>query len=189
MQQGPFAPRALPRFLATTSLAAAVSSSADFPGGPVIRLTCSTDGSVGRGRFHKWSDMPLSPCCPYPPRRGDMSRQSVCATPCSLRPTIEGSASGQIFFRGHHWVHVCCGPVTRSPSHGRLCRLASSASFPPRMQPKLRGFQLLPRRDCLPLNMPAFSGSPSVHQIGACPLGGAARFIDGAGRSCFAGAG
>ena len=32
MQQGPFAPRALPRFLATTSLAAAVSSSADFPG-------------------------------------------------------------------------------------------------------------------------------------------------------------
>src|SRR5262245_30283811 len=43
MQQGPFAPRALPRFLATTSPAATVSPSTDFPGFPVIRLTCSTD--------------------------------------------------------------------------------------------------------------------------------------------------
>ena len=41
MQQGPVAPRALPRFVATSSLAATVSSSADFPGLPVIRLTCS----------------------------------------------------------------------------------------------------------------------------------------------------
>ena len=32
VQQGPFAPRALPRFVATANLAAAVSSSADFPG-------------------------------------------------------------------------------------------------------------------------------------------------------------
>jgi hypothetical protein len=39
VQQGSFAPRALPRFVATTSLAAAVSSSADFPGVPVIRPT------------------------------------------------------------------------------------------------------------------------------------------------------
>jgi hypothetical protein len=30
--------------------------------------------------------------------------------------------------------------VTRSPSRRWLCRLASSASFPPRMQPKLQGF-------------------------------------------------
>ncbi len=39
MQQGPFAPRALPRFSATTDPAATVSSSADFPGPPVIRPT------------------------------------------------------------------------------------------------------------------------------------------------------
>src|SRR6516165_5116299 len=37
MQQGSFAPRALPRFIATVSLAAAVSPSADFPVVPVIR--------------------------------------------------------------------------------------------------------------------------------------------------------
>ena len=39
VQQGSFAPRALPRFIATASPAATVSSSADFPGSPVIRPT------------------------------------------------------------------------------------------------------------------------------------------------------
>jgi hypothetical protein len=64
MQQGPIAPRALPRFDATASLAAAVSSSVDFPGLPVIRLSCSTDFAMGRGRFLQLLSMPLSPCCP-----------------------------------------------------------------------------------------------------------------------------
>jgi hypothetical protein len=45
-----------------------------------------------------------------------------------------------IFFRGHYWVHVRCGPLTRSPSRRWLCRSASSASFPPRMRPKLQRF-------------------------------------------------
>jgi hypothetical protein len=64
MQQGSFAPRALPHFFATTSLAAAVSSSADFPEMPVIRLTCSTDFAMGRGRFLQLLSVSLSPCCP-----------------------------------------------------------------------------------------------------------------------------
>jgi hypothetical protein len=64
MQQGPVAPRALPRFVATASLAATVSSSVDFPALPVIRLTCSTDFAMGRGRFLQLLDMSLSPCCP-----------------------------------------------------------------------------------------------------------------------------
>ena len=63
---------------------------------------------------------------------------------CCLRPEGEGSASGIIFCRGHHWVHLRCGPVTRSPSRRWLCRSASSASFPPRMRPKLRRFLTFP---------------------------------------------
>jgi|SRR3974390_1163020 len=63
---------------------------------------------------------------------------------------------GLFFCRGHLWVHFRCGPVTRSPSRRWLCRSASSASFPPRTRPKLRGFWLLPLWDCLPLNMSAF---------------------------------
>ena len=39
MQQGPFAPRALPRFNATTNPAATVSSSTVFPRPPVMRST------------------------------------------------------------------------------------------------------------------------------------------------------
>ena len=39
VQQGPFAPRALPRFNATTDPAATVSSSTVFPGPPVMRST------------------------------------------------------------------------------------------------------------------------------------------------------
>src|SRR5438876_5344986 len=35
-QQGPFAPRALPRFIATTDPSVTLSPSADFPGPPVI---------------------------------------------------------------------------------------------------------------------------------------------------------
>src|SRR3989442_401591 len=35
---------------------------------------------------------------------------------CCLRPEREGSAPGIIFCRGHHWVHLRYGPVTRSPS-------------------------------------------------------------------------
>ena len=61
----------------------------------------------------------------------DRALQSVCARPCCLHRWKEGSASGVLAFRGHLWVHFCYGPVTCSPSQGWLCRLASSASFPP----------------------------------------------------------
>ena len=79
-----------------------------------------------------------------------MPRQSVCDNPCCLHPEPEGSASGSLFFRGHLWVHFRCGPVTRSPSRGWLCQSASSASFPPRMRPKLRGADYYPGETYFP---------------------------------------
>jgi len=59
------------------------------------------------------------------------------------------------------------GPPTRSlslrpgespPSRRWLCRWASGHRFPSSLPSKLRGFWLLPRWDCLPLNTPAFAG-------------------------------
>ena len=50
------------------------------------------------------------------PRRNVSSLQSVCDDSCCLRPTDGGSASGAREFRGHLWVHLRYGPVTRSPS-------------------------------------------------------------------------
>src|SRR5262249_1742805 len=41
-------------------------------------------------------------------------------------------------FRGHLCVHFRYSPMTRSPSHGWLCRSTSFASSPPRMRSKLQ---------------------------------------------------
>ncbi len=145
MQQGPFAPRALPRFTATTSPAVTVSSSVDFPGAPVIRpllLRQFLDGTRTASPV-AWRVLVTVP--PLLPRRSDPSRQSACDWPCCLRPTIGGSASGVFFYLSRPlWVHLCCGPVTRSPSRGWLCRPASTDSFPPLLRPKLRGSDSCP---------------------------------------------
>jgi hypothetical protein len=50
-QQGPFAPRALPRLLATAGPSATLSPSAHFPGSLVIGPTHSADFAAGRGGF------------------------------------------------------------------------------------------------------------------------------------------
>ena len=60
-----------------------------------------------------------------------MPHQSVCGTLCCLHSNHESSASGAISFRGHLWVHLRCGPATRSPSKRWLCQSASDHWFPP----------------------------------------------------------
>ena len=144
MQQGPFAPRALLRFTATTSPAVTVSSSVDFPGAPVIRpllLRRFLDGTRTASPV-AWRVLVTVP--PLLPRRSDPSRQSVCDGPCCLRPTVGGSASGSFKLSRPLWVHLHCGPVTRSPSRRWLCRSASPDSFPPLLRPKLRGSDFFP---------------------------------------------
>ena len=74
-----------------------------------------------------------------PPRRRDLRRRPGCLMSCCLRPGPRDSAFGLYFSRGHWWVHSRHAPVTRSPSRRWLGQVASSASFPPRRQPKLRG--------------------------------------------------
>src|SRR5215472_16254517 len=139
MPQGPFAPRALPRFLATPSLTATVSPSADFLVSPVIRPTLLQRLLAGARTVSPVARHVLATVLPLPPRRSVLPHRSARDRPCCLRPTLESSASGVIFCRGHLWVHFRCGPVTHSPSQGWLGRSASSASFPPRMRSKLRG--------------------------------------------------
>ena len=94
MQQGPFAPRALPRFSATTDPAATVSSSADFPGPPVIRPTLLRRFLDGTRTASPVARHVLVTVLPLPPRRSDLPPQPDCDKPCCLRPKAEGSASG-----------------------------------------------------------------------------------------------
>ena len=115
----------------------------------------SADFATGRGGFLQLLNMPLSPCCPYYP--AGVSRRC-------LRPEAGGSVSRSIVFRGHLWVYLRCGPVTRSPSRGWLCQSASSVSFPPRMRPKLRGPDYYPGETYVPLNMSAFLGHTASSQ-------------------------
>ena len=128
-QQGPFAPRALPRFLATTDPSATLSPSADFPGAPVIRPTWLRRFRGGTRRASPVARRVLVTVPSLPPRRSGPPRQPDCDGPCCLRPSSTGSASGACVFRGHLCVHLRYGPVTRSPSFRwlrRWCAFRSS---------------------------------------------------------------
>src|SRR6516164_8158894 len=100
--QGPFAPRTLLRFIATTDPAATLSSSADFPVSPVIRPTLLRRFLTGTRRASPVARHVLVTVLSLPPRRGDQPYRSVFGSSCCLRPTVAGSALGVTHFRGHN---------------------------------------------------------------------------------------
>ena len=97
VQQGPFAPRALPRLFATADPAATVSPSAPFPVSPVIEPTLLHRFLDGARTASPVARHVLITVLPLPPRRRDAPHQSDCVAPCCLRPKGEGSASGSYF--------------------------------------------------------------------------------------------
>src|SRR5215467_15205806 len=129
-----------------------------YPASPLLRtqpppsrlLSLSRFSPVIRGTLlHRFPDgtRTVSPVAqhvlvtvlPLPPRRR-RHNASVRLRHTLLPSPLQRELGLRILLcRGHLWVHSHYGPVTRSPPQGRLCQLASSASFPPRMQPKLRG--------------------------------------------------
>jgi hypothetical protein len=92
LQQGLFAPRALPRFTATTAPSVTLSPSTDFPVSPVIRFSLPRIFSTGRGGFLQLLNVSLSSCRRYRPARASR-RISQSATvhvaftsACEVRP-------------------------------------------------------------------------------------------------------
>src|SRR5215472_702451 len=106
---------------------------------PVIRSTLLHRFRDGTRTASPVARHVLVTVLPLPPRRSEMTLQPDCRHFILPSPRTKRLGLRIIFCRGHLWVHSRCGPVTRSPSLGWLCRLASPASFPRRMQPKLRG--------------------------------------------------
>src|SRR5262249_45603678 len=100
--QGPFAPRTLLRFIATTDPAATLSSSVDFPVSPVIRPTLLRRFRAGTRRTSPVAWHVLVTVLSLPPRRGEHPYRSVFGCSCCLRPPVEGSALGDTHFRGHN---------------------------------------------------------------------------------------
>jgi len=84
-QQGPFAPRALPRLIAPAGPSATLSPSAAFPGNRLYGLPRSADFAAGRGGLLPWPDVSCAPCRRSHPAGGDSSRQPDCDDPCCLR--------------------------------------------------------------------------------------------------------
>jgi len=114
-QQGPLAPRALLRFIATTGPTATVSSSTDFPvdAGYTIYLAPPISRRDEDG-FSSCLALPCHRAAPTtPPERIDASVRFRRSMLPSLRDRKLGLRSKK--YRGHLWVHFRCGPVTRSP--------------------------------------------------------------------------
>ena len=160
-QQGPFAPRALPRFTATAGPSATLSPSAHFPGALVIGPIASADFARGEEGFSSGSTCPRHRAVAPTPPEGS-PRQPDCGESCGLRRQ-HCSASGCLTFRGYLCVHSRYGPVTRSPSSRWLRRWASGLRLPPSCHPSY-GARLLPRRVCLPLNTSTLSGHTLAHR-------------------------
>src|SRR4051794_34255527 len=84
MQQGPFAPQALPRFFVITSLAATVSPSLAFPVRPVIRTTLLRRFPGGARTASPVAQHVLATVLSLPPRRSDLR---VCQFAPAMLPS------------------------------------------------------------------------------------------------------
>jgi hypothetical protein len=115
-QQGPFAPRALPRLIATPGPSATLSPAIPFPGALVIGQLVLRGFRRGTRRASPVARRVLAPVPSLSPRRSGPPHQPVCGGPCCLRPSIMDSASGASLFRGYRCVHFPYGPGTRRPS-------------------------------------------------------------------------
>src|SRR6516162_2041010 len=118
--QGPFAPRTLLRFIASPDPSATLSSSADFPGLPVIRPTLLRRFLAGTRRG--FSSCSACPChravASTPPRRTAVSvsfRLVILPSPYGCRLGPRGYS-----FSRPQCVHCCYGPVARNPPSGGL---------------------------------------------------------------------
>src|ERR1700730_537095 len=87
-QHGSFAPRTLLRFAATMNPSATLSSSANFPGSPVIWLPCSADFSTGRGGLLQLLSMSLSSCCRYRPARVSCRISQIATIHAAFTPRL-----------------------------------------------------------------------------------------------------
>jgi hypothetical protein len=164
-QQGPFARRTLLRVLAITDPSATFSSSADFPGAPVIRPTLLRRFRGGRRRASPVAWRVLVTVLPLSPRRSGVSCRPAYESPCCLHPTETGSASGASAFRGHLCVRLRCGPVTRCHPYDGVVDGLQVIGFPSPCHPSCKASGFCLGGIHFPLNAPAFAGRTSVRRV------------------------
>jgi hypothetical protein len=161
-QQGPFAPRELPRLVATTGPSATLSSSADFPVVPVIRPTQLPPFPVGTRRVSPVARCVLVavPSLRTPPERPAASiglRRVVLPSPYSCGLGLRDYA-----LTGPPRVHNRYGPTTCAHPPGEVVEGLQYHRFPSGLPSQLRGFRFLPRQVWLLLDTSAFPGRTTV---------------------------
>jgi hypothetical protein len=146
-QQGPFAPRALPRLIATPGPSATLSPATHFPGALVIGQRLLRAFAAGRGGLLQLHDASLLPCRRSHPA-GVTRRASQLATahaafahPSRARPPELRSFEATSAF-----TSVTARALADHPERWP-CQWASERRSPFVLPSKLRGLWLLPRRD------------------------------------------
>ena len=111
--QGPLAPRALLRFVATPDPAATLSSSADFPVSPVIRPTLLRRFLAGTRRASPVAQHVLVTVLSLPPRRSEGAASVRFRLPMLPSPSGCGLGPRDYSFSRPQCVYCYYGPVTR----------------------------------------------------------------------------
>src|SRR6202040_4467151 len=133
--QGPLAPRTLLRFIATTDPSATLSSSADFPGSPVIRPTLLRRFRAGARRASPVAWHVLVTVLSLSPRRDQDAASVRFRHPMLPSPFVCGLGSRVHLFSRPLRVHSHYGPVTRDLPKGDLVDGLQSLGFPPPCHP------------------------------------------------------
>src|SRR5262249_43763823 len=142
-QHGPFALRALLRFVATSDPSATLSPSTAFPVLPVIRPTLLWQFLARMRRASPVAQRTLVTMLSLPPRWRDSAFQFVYTEPCSLRSRPRSSTPRVAISRLPH-VRFRYSLVTRNhPFDGFVGRL-QSLGFPPPCYPNYGAPTLTP---------------------------------------------
>src|SRR5439155_15322924 len=157
-QQGPIAPRALPRFIATAGPSVTLSPSAHFPGALVIGPTRFRRFRGGARRASPVAGRVLVPVLPLPPRRRGTAASARLRRALLPSPPRHGLGLRilGIFEATSAFTLVTARGLAHHPHDGLVDGL-QKFGFPSPLPSKLRGLWLLPRRDSHPLNTSAFS--------------------------------
>src|SRR5712691_7054903 len=137
-QEGPCAPRALPRFSATTDPSVPLASSVDFPVDRFYHLPCFRRLRSGTRRASPVASRVLASMRSLPPRRSGPPRQPVCDGSCCLH--LHGCRLGLRGYhvRGHLCVRLRYGLETRPHPEDEAVERLQKVGFPSPGSPSSR---------------------------------------------------
>jgi len=171
LRQGPFAPRALPRFVALTGPSARLPPSPRFAS-RLARLPCFRGFSPRGGEPFPASTHGLVRVLPSFTPPGERSRRSLSRVSAAFAGFLMARPPGCVSRGLVRTFTRRCGPRTRSPRQAGLCRWASPSRSPVPAPPQLCGFDLLPLQD---FHLTGPWVPPGITEIDAVRCGAMAR--------------